>query len=205
MIAVITGDIIHSQSLPVKTWLPILKKALNQYGNQPEGWEIYQGDSFQLKIQQPEEALKASMFIKASIKTLKELDVRLSIGLGKVDFESSRISEANGSAFVRSGRGYETLKEQKRTMGIFSGNQEFDHKMSVILPLMLIAMDNWKPGAAELVIQSILYPEKSQKEIGALLGITQSSVSERLNRSYLKELLNAEAYYRVQVNELKES
>ncbi len=203
MLAVITGDIVHSQSQPVNKWLPLLKKALSRYGNQPTDWEIYQGDSFQLRIQDPGEALKACMFIKASVKTMKELDVRLAIGIGELDFNSSRITEANGSAFVRSGRGYETLKDQKSTMGIFSGVESFDHKMGVILPLMLIAMDNWKPGAAELVVQIIRNPEKSQKEIGALLGITQSSVSERFNRSYLKELLNAEAYYKAQIKQLK--
>ena len=75
-------------------------------------------------------------------------------------------------------------------------------QMEVIIPLMLIAMDNWSSGAAELVQIILKHPEKSQKEIGALLGITQSSVSERFNRSYLKDLSVAEMFYRKEIQRL---
>lgn len=49
MIAVITGDIINSRAEDVSLWMPVLKKELQKIGERPKDWEIYRGDSFQIK------------------------------------------------------------------------------------------------------------------------------------------------------------
>ena len=51
MIAVITGDLIHSRKFknPLEWMLPF-KKLLSEIGLQPEVWEIYRGDSFQIVV-----------------------------------------------------------------------------------------------------------------------------------------------------------
>ena len=65
MVAVITGDIINSREGDVKHWITNLKRILALYGTESMDWEIFRGDSFQLKLS-PELALKAAFHIKAS-------------------------------------------------------------------------------------------------------------------------------------------
>src|SRR5690606_38464016 len=113
MKAVITGDIVNSSKVNPDTWLPKLKDVLNLFGNTPNEWEIYRGDSFQLIIKDPLMALKAAILIKASIKSIKSLDIRMAIGIGDISHSSQRITESNGPAFIYSGEKFETLKQDK--------------------------------------------------------------------------------------------
>ena len=57
MICIITGDIINSKKNNPKAWLKTLKKKLDKIGNTPKFWEIYSGDSFQVIISNPKDAL----------------------------------------------------------------------------------------------------------------------------------------------------
>ncbi len=100
MISIITGDIINSRKLPSAKWIDGLKELLNTKGANPSGWEIYRGDEFQIEITNPEEALLTALQIKSYLKTLK-LDARMSIGFGDKTYSATKISESNGTAFVR--------------------------------------------------------------------------------------------------------
>jgi len=113
MIAVITGDIINSRKGKVETWLNLLKSTLEKYGKQPQDWEIYRGDSFQLSVP-VEKALLAGLHIKSTIKQTKTYDVRIAIGIGEVKYKSQKITESNGSAYINSGECFESLKKQIR-------------------------------------------------------------------------------------------
>ena len=106
MIAIVTGDIINSEKHQVSEWMSILKKHLTKFGNSPQDWEVYRGDEFQLKIED-EKALRVAIVLKAKIKTIKGLDVRMGIGIGEESFKGASVSESNGSAYQLSGRIFE--------------------------------------------------------------------------------------------------
>lgn len=203
MISVITGDIINSRKgKDTKTWMNLLKKALSHYGKENINWEIYRGDSFQIEITNPSDALSAAIFIKASIKTLKNIDVRMAIGIGSKSFSAEKITESNGEAFELSGHKFETLKKERQNLAIQTNNKDFNKEINLLLKLALIAMDNWSTGSAEFV-KTVLENEKlSQNEIGEILGITQSSVSERYNRAYFSEILELNNYYYKRIKEI---
>ena len=78
MIAVLTGDIINSREDQSPKWLIALKEGLNQYGKEPQDWEIYRGDSFQLETT-PSKALQAAIHIKAAMKQTKNIVEKSSI------------------------------------------------------------------------------------------------------------------------------
>ena len=203
MTSIITGDIINSRSIDAELWLAVLKQELNNLGSAPKRWEIYRGDSFQVEVPAPDEALLQCIKIKAAIKTIKGLDVRMAIGIGKKSHDANNISEANGSAFIRSGEGFESLKNLRQSLGIFTGKPRFDERINLYLKLALIAMDNWTLGAAEFVKLSLQNPTASQTEIGSMLGISQSSVSERQQRSYLPDILEMETLFRKELKTLE--
>ena len=119
MISIITGDIIKSRAkAQPEVWLTTLKHSLETIAESPKHWELYRGDSFQLEINSIEDSFKTAMYIKACIKTIKGLDVRLAIGIGKKSFEGQTILESNGEAFQFSCETLETLKIEKQNLKI---------------------------------------------------------------------------------------
>jgi hypothetical protein len=201
MISIITGDIINSRKLPSKIWIDGLKKLLKTKGKNPNEWEIYRGDEFQLEVATPEEALLIALQIKAYLKTLK-LDARMSIGFGEKTHKAKKISESNGSAFVRSGELFETLKKQKITLAVNSGNTGFDSEMNLMLRLGLTFMNNWLVQSAEFVLTAIENQSLSQEEIGLKLGINQAAVSRRRKRANFDLMMELESHYRQKIKTL---
>jgi hypothetical protein len=195
MISVLTGDIINSRKLPSEVWMSGLKKILNVIGPNPSRWEIYRGDEFQLEIDNPAEALQIAIQIKAYLKTLR-LDARMAIGIGEKSHNAEKISESNGTAFVRSGELFETLKKQKVTLAVSSGQAYFDAKINLMLRLGLTFMNQWLVQSAELVLVAIENQSLSQEEIGQRLGINQAAVSRRRKRANFDLVLELENYYR---------
>lgn len=201
MVAIITGDIINSQDNKVSEWMAGLKKYLGNTGNTPKDWEIYRGDEFQIRTT-PENALWMAIQIKALIKRFVPLDVRMGIGIGVETYTGSRVSQSNGEAHQRSGRVFETLKEQKLNLAIVTGNEEKDRTLNLILGLALDFMDNWSPVSAEMVTQALKYPKDSQQQIADRLGIGQSAVSQRLNRARMELVLDVLQYYDSSIKEI---
>jgi len=185
MISIITGDITNSRSVKDQDhWLVPLKELLSTYGRTPKAWEIYRGDSFQLEIVTPEDALLAAVCIKACIRSVKNLDVRMAIGIGDKTYAAPKITESNGTAFINSGETFESLKKQKRNLAIKTPWQELDEDLNFTFDLAGTIMDKWSVSSAELILLSLSNPELSQKELSEQLGISQSSVSERQKRSH---------------------
>ncbi|MEX2574904.1 MAG: SatD family protein [Balneolaceae bacterium] len=203
----ITGDIIHSRQFSdASVWLDPLKKLLSAKGSSPETWEIYRGDSFQV-VAGPPEALRTALQIKAVIRQVKHLDVRMAIGLGKKEEERggggpSPITESTGDVFVRSGLLLDRLKQEKVHLAIESGDPGFDRELNMMLRLALAIFQTWSVNTAEVAGMLLAEPQLHQKEIGRRLGISQSSVSERIHRGALYEILALEAYYRERVQTL---
>jgi hypothetical protein len=200
MISVLTGDIVHSRLYknPEK-WLKPLKAVLSLYGKTPRAWEVFRGDSFQLEIPEPKEALLAALRIKAAIRTVKGLDVRIAIGIGEKEHQGKRIAESNGPAFLFSGETYETLKKRKQQLAIQTPWPGIDRELNLLFSLASIATDRWTTGSAEIMLLSLQQPPLSQKELGEKLGRTQSSISERQARAHMDELRELEAYFREKI------
>lgn len=201
MISIITGDIIGSRQLKPKDWIDGLKKLFSLFGKNPSEWEIYRGDEFQIEIKNPEDALLSSFLIKAYLRTLK-LDARMSIGFGDKTHKTKKISESNGTAFIYSGELFETLKKQKTTLALKSGNAEFDTKLNLMLRLSLTFMDNWLVPSAEFIVIAIQNSTLSQEEIGLKLGINQAAVSRRQKRAQFDLMMDLDRYFRSQIKEL---
>lgn len=205
MIGVITGDLINSKKMAPSNWLKILKKELSMEGNTPEDWEIYRGDSFQIEIQNPEEALAISIRIKAAIKSMPGMDVRMAIGIGDKTYPAKSITEANGSAFIYSGQLVEELKKMKLNLAMRSNSTKLDQEINLYLKLALLAMDSWTITAAETIHAAFIYPEKSQEELGRLMGIRQNAISTRLKRARYYEILELIEMYRIKIKELNDT
>lgn len=197
MISVITGDVIHSRRLEEPgLWSKPLKGLLETFGPSPETWEVYRGDSFQLELERPAEALRTAIRIKALMRRQPDLDVRMAIGIGEKQVSGPAVTESQGQAFVYSGETLEHIKKNKRTLAIKTPWKDFDREINLLIRLGLIAMDTWSPKAAEIVSAMLEQPGIEQQKVSGVLGIAQSSASERLKRAHFDEILELELFYR---------
>lgn len=196
MVAILTGDIINSREGQVSDWLDYLKAVLNLYGEEPQKWQVFRGDSFQLSIT-PEKALIAAFHIKASIKQTKVQDVRIGIGLGEETHSAAKISESNGPAYILSGECFESLKKQ--TLALRSNQPILDQTLNLMLNLALLTANQWSGTVANAITTALEHPDKNQQEIASLLDKSQSSVSEALKRGGFEEIIHLNRFYQAQI------
>lgn len=199
MVAIIIGDIINSRNVDASMWIPILKNELSKAGKQPNDWEIYRGDSFQLKTS-PRKALHTALLIKSAIMQFKGLDVRMSIGIGEESYVTEKVTESNGPAYVRSGEGFETLK--KHTLILKSPWKNFDKAINLLLDVAGLTMNNWTPNSATIITKSLESPKETQKELALKLNKKQSNISASLKRAGFDEIEKILNYYTQQIAEL---
>ncbi|WDF60941.1 hypothetical protein PQ462_06155 [Flavobacterium sp. KACC 22758] len=204
MTSVITGDIIDSRKNESQHWVEDLKKILSPIGKTPAQWEVYRGDEFQIEIENPEDAFLTAVLIKAHLRSIKS-DARMSIGFGNKTHSAAKISESNGTAFINSGELFETLKKQKVTLAMRTGDTAFDEKMNLMIQLALTFMDSWLVQSAEFVAKAIENPTLSQEELGQILGINQAAVSRRQKRAQFDLVMNLDRYFKTQIKQLKAS
>ncbi len=196
MIAVITGDIINSRAENVSVWMPVLKNELQKIGKDPKDWEIYRGDSFQIKTT-PEQAIKVVLIIKAAIKQFKKLDVRMAVGIGEEDYQANKITESNGFAYVNSGECFEGLKKQ--TIAIKTPWKDFDIVLNLVLDVLSLTINNWSPNNALLIKTSLENSNNTQKELAEKLDKKQSNISAGLKRAGFDEIEKILEYYKKQI------
>lgn len=203
MTSVITGDIIKSRThRNPEVWIEILKDTLSSLSTNKKYWEIYRGDSFQIEIRDIFSSFTAAIYIKACIKMIKGLDVRLAIGIGDKTYEGKDVTESNGEAFIFSGETLESLKKEKQNLRIKTKNEEFDKELNLYFKLALIPMDSWTVNSAEIVKLNIENPDALQSDLGKIVGINQNAISTRQKRAHLDEILELDLMYRQKIAKL---
>src|SRR5690554_670202 len=202
MTSVITGDIIKSRSISnPELWLHTLKNAITTIEPDNSLWEIYRGDSFQIEIKDAKKSFEAALYLKACIKTIKELDVRLAIGIGTKTYSGTQITESQGEAFQNSGETLETLKKEKQSLKIKTPNKQLNKELNLYFRLALVSMDRWTVNSAEIVKVSLENPDAIQEELGKLLGINQNAISRRQKRANLEEILELDSMYQHKITQ----
>lgn len=196
MIAVVTGDIIHSRKVNPEIWLPKLKDFLKKNIDDTFSWEIYRGDSFQFEIE-VEKALEVVLCIKSLIKSNQLIDVRMSIGIGAKNFQGDSIKESYGTAFINSGESFESLKIY--TLNIKSPFDEFDTYFNTLLKLVSFISDNWKPVTSETIHLSLTNRNLLQKEIAEKLNKDATTINKALKRGAYEEILEVINLYKQKI------
>ncbi|MFC0604172.1 transcriptional regulator [Winogradskyella pulchriflava] len=200
---IITGDIIKSRSQSDnELWLTTLKDALTHLNPIKEYWDIYRGDSFQIELNDEVSGFLAAVYLKACIKTIDGLDVRLAIGIGKKTYKGNSVSESSGDAFLYSGETLEKLKKEKQNLRIKTENSQLNKELNLYFKLILIAMDRWTKNSAEIVKLTIEKPRALQSELGDIIGINQNAISTRQKRAHLDEIFELDSLYRQKIAQL---
>jgi hypothetical protein len=173
--AVITADIVASTSLS-RIQLKILMKNLSMI-LAPYQHEFFRGDSFQVYIKSPGEALLLLLQMRTAAMKLAQdssmplTDVRACLGIGAVKPPVKTLKTASDEAFVLSGRAFDKMSAEQR-LGI-TGNEK---NIEVNLGLKLIA------GFIDYVFQR-LTSKQAAVVFELLMGRTQVEAARRLKKS----------------------
>src|SRR6266446_2694396 len=109
--AVLTGDLVKSSRLSVeqsRKAIGLLKRAVGEFEKTFQGaiqgeLDSFRHDSWQMLMKRPTLAIRATIFLRASVKMQSDAttryDTRIAIGIGAVDSISKRrISDSRGAA-----------------------------------------------------------------------------------------------------------
>ena len=176
--AIITGDIVGSRKVKADFWLPILQDTLT---NCSAKFDIFRGDSFQLLVDL-KDVLECYFYIKARIKTISTLDVRMSIGIGAITYNDAHIKNSYGEAFLNSGEAFDQL--DKNLIAIRTPWKEWDEMAIQTLDLAVELANKWTSNMAETVAVVIRHKDANQHELAKILDRKyQSQVSTEINKS----------------------
>lgn len=115
---VITSDIVGSTQLAKAD----LKKLVKTFDSILSGhqYEFFRGDSFQVYIKLPEEALAVVLRLRTAAMKMSSksvaCDVRASIGIGQVKSPVKSLHTATDEAFILSGRTFDKMKAPERLL-----------------------------------------------------------------------------------------
>jgi hypothetical protein len=192
--AVITGDIVDSSRFTGEErrhLLSYLKTALATpaqiLGNNVMAFpfDIHRGDSFQGVLQQPTEALKAAVIVRAalrsSIKTTlsNTIDARIAIGIGSITLMPDVTGgEGDGEAYRNSGLQLDLMMQNNRMLFVKTPDEEINKELNVECALLDTLINKWSAEQA-LAISEFL-KGKTQQEMAETFNISQPAIGKRL-------------------------
>lgn len=188
--AVITADLVNSTKLrpTLETQLVnTLKLELNSYETQ-----FFRGDSFQVFVKDVHESLRVAMICRTiGIKfsdTKKDVpsDVRLSIGIGKVQSPVRSLGSAKGEAFLLSGRALDQLQHTSSRFSISINNNLVQLALNVVADYVDAIFLKMTAKQAEVLMQ--LLKNKSQREIAQQLKKSGSTINQRVTSARWDEI-----------------
>ncbi|MEZ4798874.1 MAG: transcriptional regulator [Flavobacteriales bacterium] len=187
--AIITGNLIATtKKTDSVAGAEQLKNILLSFGMRPFYWEIFLGTSFQIVVEEPEKALEKAILIKAAIKCVRGMDVRISIGIGSLDLRASKATECIGEAFQKSLYQFDYLGVNNLRLGLNTPWAIMNEYFNASLPLLENICDKWKPATAQIIMNYIAGNYPRQKEMASQLGLSQAMISTSLTRGGWSEI-----------------
>lgn len=190
MIATITADLINSTLFP--EWRNTLLPEFKNFGKEGRDWNLYRGDSFQIRIEHPEESLRIALLLKSIILQIENLDVRIAIGIGTETEKTKIVSQNSGSAYINSGRLLENLNQN---IEIKTDFDDIDNGLNAAFALINALCQQWKPMTANFVKLKFQNPKINQSEMAKKLKTSQSNVSQTLARANHAQIEKYLDYY----------
>lgn len=187
MKGVITGDVVGSTKINDFGKLP---KLINDLITEISlcctkcKVEINRGDSFQVLVEDPKQALLVALLIRAGFRKSsidlgnKDLDMRLSVGIGEVSYMDEKIGQSNGEAFILSGHGFDNLTKTQR-LSVQTFSDSINSELKVETAFIDDIVSNWTHLHGEIMYQSLL-TDSTQCELAKKLGTSQQNICKRL-------------------------
>ena len=187
---VITGDVIDSTLVPVadrkrmKKAMQQMSDVLAQAGFKVNTQEIFRGDSFQLVLSETSKALSAALLIRAFMRSVDldefaQLDVRLGLGLGPIEFKAKSQNESDGTAYRNAAKALDqTVKQNLTNIWITTGIEDLDGMLNSISVALETIIARWTVAQAKSMRWSL--QGMVHQEIANQLKVSQSTITRSL-------------------------
>ncbi|HTS43035.1 MAG TPA: hypothetical protein VMH01_01460 [Puia sp.] len=178
--AVLTGDIVNSTWLD-KTREKELTKRLERLFA-PSKFEFYRGDSFQVYINEPKEALRVSLQCRTAAISMKregdpaDFDVRISIGIGRVLSPVRTLGKAKGEAFVLSGRNFDEMVKTDVRLSIHTLHPVVNTGLEILADHINAIFKEMTSKQAEVIFE--LLKQETQQAISEKLRKSKSTINQ---------------------------
>ena len=202
--AVLTGDIVNSTRLNAakeKKLVATLEQLLT-----PRKFEFYRGDSFQVYLKEPGEALQVALLCRTaaiSISQSEEMilsDVRISIGIGEVNTPVKSLGAAKGEAFVLSGRAFDEISKTAIRLSITT-NHPLANKGLQVIADYINSIFKVMTGKQATVILELLKGE-TQQGVASKLKKSKSTIHQHVNAGRWPEIEKLLQQYENIINQL---
>ncbi|PZQ51387.1 MAG: hypothetical protein DI556_04250 [Rhodovulum sulfidophilum] len=186
--AVLTGDIIRSSKLSTET-LDAAMAALEGgatsmtrwEGAEPARFERFRGDGWQCLAPSPRLALRATLFLRASLRAaLRDVETRVSIGIGPARLSPETLAAAGGPAFELSGRGLDKMARARNLAISWANPPGAAPVIGAVVALCDEISRLWTPRQAELLLEALSPGDAPQEVLAERRGISQQAVAKHL-------------------------
>ena len=145
--------------------------------------EIFRGDSFQMVVDNPAEALKVAILLRAGLMSKtpenyrKPWDARLSLGVGDISYQADKVVVSDGEAFQISGHEFDEIG--KRRLIVKTRWDTINAELKVSTAFADDIISGWSFSQAQAIYLTLLY-QKTRKEIAVQLNKTAQNISKLL-------------------------
>lgn len=219
--ATISADLVSSTSLSVEE-LTLLQSEIRHFldelfkNSQGSNWgRLFKGDSVEIYLLDPNEALRIALLLKALVKKapvslqsnknvkrtlFRKYGIRLAIGIGEMRIADKKKDILDGEAIYYSGRLLEgqpkTTKDRlsiKRSVFFGSKNAALNSQMDVIFALLDAILKEMTIRQSEILYYKLL--GFNEEEIASKLSIKQSAVNQQSNSFSWPSIESAVNYF----------
>jgi hypothetical protein len=205
--AVLTGDVVNSTQLSLLQEKSLFK-LLSALFTEKYKFEFFRGDSFQLYMDDPKDALRLALACRTAAIGLtgngiaengERYDVRISVGIGQVSMPVKSLSIAKGEAFLLSGRNFDSLGNS-RHLAITCDNEIADIGLAVIADYLDIICQEMTVKQAELIMA--LLQGSTQQQVAITLDKSKSTISQLASAGRWPEIEKLLQYYQNMIEKL---
>jgi len=176
--AVITADIVNSTQLEKS----VEKKLATTLSGilKPYKFEFYRGDSFQVYLPNPKDALKVVLLTRVAAKRLIPesplplADVRASIGIGNISTVVKNLNTASGEAFILSGRAFDEMNKSDARLVMQSSNETVNLGLKVTANYIDSLFSQLTTRQASVFFEGV-YTNRSCQKIKKITGYHQQA------------------------------
>lgn len=188
--AIITGDIVDSTKLTSEErdcLIQNLKSIPSLVSSLVElEMEIFRGDGFQISVPCVGMSLRIALIIRAFLRSRKDvrrnqqLDARLALGIGSIDYKSDTLATSDGEAFRLSGRLLDEMRSSR--LEIITPWTQFNDEFSLVTAFADDVVTSWTKSQSKIILSSLV-SEKGHQEIAEEIGVSRQNIDKSLRAS----------------------
>ena len=202
--AVLTGDIVNSTKIGKVNERKLLKSL--QQVLEAHLFEFYRGDSFQVYIKEPTQALQIALLCRTAGMSITQndmvasSDVRLSIGIGLVNTSVKTLGNAKSEAFVLSGRAFDEIVHTDTRLVISTANPLANTGLQVIADYINAIFKVMTSKQAAVIFE--LLKGESQQQVAAKMKKSKSTINQRVSAGRWPEIEKLLQQYENIINQI---